>query len=94
MKVLNFFTQIINQILSVGKIHHLEIQKKQVSIDILIQITDLLPELDSIKMYSLSLNQLSVGSFCSKAKINKITKVYLEEMIDIEGVYLLVLLPI
>jgi hypothetical protein len=44
----------IKRILSITKIYHLEISESQTFIDLLIQIIDLLPEINLLKIHSLS----------------------------------------
>jgi len=85
---------LINHILAVAQIYHLDILKRKVFINILIKIINRLPELNSLKLHSLSLYDPSNSydeegddSFCSTENTNKIAKVYLEEINDIKDVY-------
>ncbi|CAF4202579.1 unnamed protein product, partial [Rotaria sordida] len=88
----------INRILSIGQIYYLEIPNKKIFIGILIQIIDLLPELNSLKIHSLSLSEPrdlcedEVDICSSMEETSKITNVYLEKMIDITEVYFLMVL--
>ncbi len=83
----------IKQVLSVTQIHHLEILEEKLCIDILIQITNSLPHVTTMKLHSLSLDQARDSEtdelivFPSTESINQITKVYLEKMFVIEEVY-------
>jgi hypothetical protein len=83
----------INYILAVAQIYHLEIRKRKVFIDTLIEIINCLPELNSLKIHSLSLYEPSNSyeeegdTSCSTEGTNKITKVYLEEINDIQDIY-------
>jgi hypothetical protein len=83
----------IKTILSVTQIHHLEISQEKLCIDILMQITNALPHVTTMKIHSLSLNQAKDSEtdefivFPSTESINQITKVYLEKMFTIEEVY-------
>ena len=78
--------------------YHLKILEEQIFIDELIQILNLLPELKSLKINSLSLDEPSelweeeVDSYLSSKETTKITKVYLCEMFDLEEVYFLMAL--
>ncbi|CAF1218903.1 unnamed protein product [Rotaria sordida] len=83
----------IDHILTIGQIYHLEIS--EVFINTFIQIINLLPKLDSLKIYSLPLkqskclstNQTELMSLISNK--NQITKVNLETITNIEEVYFL-----
>jgi hypothetical protein len=83
----------INSILRVTQIHYLEISLEKILIDILIQITNSLPQVNTMKIHSLSLDQARDSEteeliiFPSTESINQITKVYLEKMFAIEEVY-------
>jgi hypothetical protein len=83
----------IKQVLSVTQIHHLEISKEKLCFDILMQITNALPQVITMKIHSLSLDQAKDSEtdelivFPSTESINQITKVYLEKMFSIEEVY-------
>jgi len=95
---LELFMILINHILAVAQIYHLEISKKNVFIGILIEIINQLPELNSLKIHSLSLYdpnnsyEEEVETFCSTEDTTKITQVYLEEINDIKDVYLIMAL--
>jgi hypothetical protein len=83
----------IKQVLSVTQIHHLEISEKKICVDILMQITNALPQVTTMKIDSLSLDQAKDSEteefiiFPSTESINQITKVYLEKLFTIEEVY-------
>jgi hypothetical protein len=79
----------INSVLIVAQIYHLVLEKKPASKFLLIAILTQLPEVVSLKIHSLSSEELTeqqeeylldVSDEC------KITKIYLEEMNDIEEV--------
>jgi hypothetical protein len=75
--------------------YHLEVQKEQIDFSTLINIIYKLPELDSLKIHSLSLSSsksLSTEKMIRRfvSNENKITKVCLENMIEIEEVYFLI----
>ncbi|CAF3608334.1 unnamed protein product [Rotaria sp. Silwood1] len=95
---LELFVIDINRVLSIAQIYYLEIPKKKIFIGILIQIIDLLPELNSLKLHSLSLSEPrdlceeEVDIFTSTEDTSKIINVYLEKMIDITEVYFLMAL--
>jgi hypothetical protein len=86
----------IENILNVTQIHHLKISQEIICIDILIQITNALPHVTTMKTHSLSLDQPRDSEteeliiFPSTESINQITKVYLEKMFASEEVYSLV----
>ncbi|CAF2975458.1 unnamed protein product [Rotaria sp. Silwood2] len=88
----------INRVLNVTLIHHLQTPTDTISIDLLIQIILLLPQLNSLKMNSLSLDQSTnahskeMTMLYSGSKKCKITKFYLEMMDDIEEIYVLMTL--
>jgi hypothetical protein len=81
----------IQSFLNVAQIHHLEILEK-VGMDILVQITNALPQATTMKLHSLSLekardsetNELIV--FPSTQSISRITKIYLETISTIEEI--------
>jgi hypothetical protein len=83
----------IKNILNVTQIHHLEISEEKLCFDILMQITNSLPQVTTMKLHSLSLDQARDSEtdeliiFPSTESINHITKVYLEKMFAIEEVY-------
>ncbi|CAF1493698.1 unnamed protein product [Rotaria sordida] len=54
---LELFIVDINRVLSLVQIYYLEIPKEKIFIGILLQIIDLLPELNSLKLHSLSLSE-------------------------------------
>jgi hypothetical protein len=89
----------IRDCLPVAYIYHLEIRKEKIFSDTLIDIIHALPELDSLKVRSISLSPtryLSVKGenlrFVSNK--NKVTKVYLENITGIEDVdFLMKLCP-
>jgi hypothetical protein len=78
----------IKNVLSVTKI-----SEEKIFIDILIQITNSLFQLNTMKIHSLSLDQPTDSEteefiiFPSTKSTNQITKVYLEKMFAIEEVY-------
>ncbi len=82
----------IKTVLSVTQIHHLEISAK-VGIDILVQITNALPEVTTMKLHSLSLTKARDSAtdelivFPSTQSINQITKVYIETVSTIKEIY-------
>jgi hypothetical protein len=83
----------IENILNVTQIHHLEISHEKILIDILIQITNSLPQVNTMKIHSLSLDQPRDSEteeliiFPSTKSTNQITKVCLEKMFAVEEVY-------
>jgi len=85
----------IETILRVTQIHHIEISK-EVSIDILIQITNALPQVTTMKLHSLSLDKATDPEtdelivFPSTQSINQITKVYLETVSATKEIYSLI----
>jgi hypothetical protein len=86
--------QNISHILTVAQIYHLRIANKLFN-SALIEILLLLPELDSLKIFSLTLWPLRYVSvdeveLNSISKKNQITKVYLEKMFVIEDIYFLI----
>jgi hypothetical protein len=82
----------IDHILAVTQIYHLEICKRKIFIDILIEIINCLPELNSLKIHSLSLHEEEIDIFCSTKYTNKITKVYFEEINHIKDIYFIMTL--
>jgi hypothetical protein len=82
----------IKTVLSVTQIHHLEISAK-VAIDILVQITNALPKVTTMKLHSLSLTKARDSAtdelivFPSTQSINQITKVYIETVSTIKEIY-------
>jgi hypothetical protein len=85
----------ITTALTATQIYHLEISEERILIDILIKITNALPQVTTIKLHSISLDQTQHSEtdelllFPSTESINQITKVYLEKMSTIEEVYAL-----
>ncbi|CAF1035572.1 unnamed protein product [Rotaria sp. Silwood1] len=81
--------------LTIALFYHLDIKNKEFDIGALIKAIHLLPELDTLKIHSLSLNQTNVLNFeefnilYSTNDTCKITKVYFEKMNDIEEFYIL-----
>ena len=86
----------IEKILSATHVYHLEISEKQIPIDILIQITNALPDVTTMKLHSLSLDQVEHSEteqpliYPSTISINQITKIYLEKVSKIDEVYALI----
>jgi hypothetical protein len=87
----------IEHILNVTQIHHLEISQEKLCMDILIQIINTLPQLYTMKIHSLSLDQTKDSEIeertvspSTTSTTNQITKVYLEKMFTIEEIYSLV----
>jgi hypothetical protein len=82
-----------SRVLSVTQIRHLEILKEQLFIDVLMGITESLPQVTTIKVHSLSLEQLrdsktgKLDVFPPIEWINHVTKVYLEKVSAIEEIY-------
>ncbi len=85
----------IQDIFTVTHFYHLEFSREKIDINALINITYRLSELDSLKIHSLS---ISTAKYSSMEKTfrrfisnkNKITKVCLENMFEIEEVYFLI----
>ncbi len=83
----------IKTILNVTQIHHLEISHEKTLVDILMEITNALPQVTTMKLHSLSLDQARDSEtdelivFSSTESINQVTKVYLEKMFVTEEVY-------
>ena len=72
---------IIRDLLAITQIYHLEISKKSLCSDILMELMDQLSSLDSLKITSLILSQFEYSSIKDKnfhfvSKKNNITKVY------------------
>ncbi|CAF1480761.1 unnamed protein product, partial [Rotaria sordida] len=84
----------ISSILTLTQIYHLEIPERQICSSSLINIINVLSKLDSFKIHSLSLSptrnssveEIALRNVSNK---NKITKVCLEKMIEIEEIYYL-----
>jgi hypothetical protein len=76
----------IERVLTITQIYHLEISEKIISIPVLIQVVNLLPD----KIHSLSTDEtkeLTVRELfilCSMKETSKITKVYLEQIGDVQ----------
>jgi len=90
----------IRFILTVAQIYHLKIPEKAIFIGVLIVLMNLLPELNTLKIHSSKLheprklNDEELRIFCSIKCTNKITKLYLEKIINLEEFsYFLILLP-
>jgi hypothetical protein len=85
----------IRRVLSIEQIYHLEITEQTIFIGSLIRTINLLPELNTLKVHSLSLDQPrelcaeEIEILASTANTSKITKVYLEVIGDIKEVYFL-----
>jgi len=85
----------IHGILRVAQFYHLEIENEKIDFLTLMDIIYILSELDSLKIHSLSLSLTRCSSiekiirhFISNK--NQITKIYLEQMNEIEEVYFLI----
>jgi hypothetical protein len=85
----------ITTILTATQVYHLEISEKKILIDILMQITNALPQVTTMKLHSLSLDEAEHSEteelmvFPSTISINQITKVYLENISTMNEVYAL-----
>jgi hypothetical protein len=85
----------ITTILSATQIYHLKISEKGMLIDILIQITNALPQVTTMKLHSLSLDQATHSEtdelmvFPSTTSTSQIAKIYLEKISTIEEIYAL-----
>ena len=83
----------LERVLPIGRIYHLEISEEKIPFTNLIQTTNLIPELETLKTHSLSLESTQTREelrlIISTLNIGRITKVYLEVMRDIEDVYFL-----
>ncbi len=83
------------RVLTIAQIYHLEIPEEKVHISPLIQAVNLLPELTTLKIHSLSLyeprmlNSEELLILSSTEDTSKITKVYLEKMTEIGEFYFL-----
>jgi hypothetical protein len=88
----------IKRVLSIEQIYHLEISEEFFFIGILIQVINVLPELSTLKLHSLSLDQPrnlcfeELVMFCSTDSTSKITKVFLGILNDIKDLHFLVAL--
>jgi hypothetical protein len=80
----------IERVLTITQIYHLEILEKKISIPVLIQVVNLLPDITALKIHSLSTDEtqeLTVKELfivCSMEETSKITKVYLEEIGNVQ----------
>ena len=85
----------INYILTVTKIYHLEIQE-HICFCKLIEILSLSPELDSLRLHSVSFSKLDYLSDKDLDELvilsikNQVTKIYLEKRIGMEEFYLVI----
>jgi hypothetical protein len=83
----------IENILDVTRIYHFEIPEEEILLDILIQMINALPQVTTLKLHSLSIDQVTDSEteepivFPMTTSTNRITKVYLEKMFIIEEVY-------
>ncbi|CAF3670838.1 unnamed protein product [Rotaria sp. Silwood1] len=79
----------IERVLTITKIYYLEILEEDLSIPVLIQIINLLPNITTLKIHSLSTDKTTELTLkellilCSMKQTSQITKVYLEEIGDI-----------
>jgi hypothetical protein len=80
----------IERVLSISQIYHLEILQKKVSMSVLIQAVNRLPDITTLKIHSLSTDkttELPVKELlilCSMTETSKITKVNLEEIDNLQ----------
>ncbi|CAF4126580.1 unnamed protein product [Rotaria sp. Silwood2] len=80
----------IERVLTITKIYHLEILENKISIPALIQVVNLLPDITTLKIHSLSTDETTELTLkellilCSIKQTIKITKVYLEEIDDVK----------
>jgi hypothetical protein len=86
---------IIQIISRVTHYYHLEFQREQIDFSTLVNIISSLSELDSLKIHSLSLSppkSLSIEKAFHRflSNTNKITKVCLEYLVEMEEVYFLI----
>ena len=78
------------RVLTITQIYHLEILEEKVHIRVLIEVVNLLSELDTLKIHSLSLyerrmlNSVELITLSSLEDTSQITKVYLQKMNEIE----------
>jgi hypothetical protein len=90
------FILYINAILTLTDIYHLKMCEKPIYLGTLIRMIELLPQLISLKIHSLSLSQSrslcakEVTTFRSISNTNQIRKVYLEKINDIEEAHILI----
>jgi hypothetical protein len=94
----DLITIYINRALSVAQYYHLEIPNEQIFNGTLLEVVDLLSELQTLKIHSLSLEEPrdlceeEVDILLSREDTNQITKVYLEIMVDMADIYFLMVL--
>jgi hypothetical protein len=80
----------IKRVLTITQIYHLEIREKKISIPVLIQAVNLLSDITTLKLHSLSRDEtieLTVKELlilCSMKETSKITEIYLEEIGDVQ----------
>ncbi|CAF4971459.1 unnamed protein product [Rotaria sp. Silwood1] len=80
----------IEHILTITHIYHLDILQKKISIPALIHTVNLLPDITTLRIHSLSIdetNKLTIQQIrilCSMKATSKVTKVYLEEIGNIQ----------
>jgi hypothetical protein len=88
-------TKYIKRILSIAQIYHLDISEK-ISFRLLLEIMDLLPELNTLKMNSITLGESLSDEerymMCLILNRSQITKVYLQEIEYIKEVFILMML--
>ncbi len=83
------------RVLTIAQIYHMEIPEENVHIGALIQAVNLFPEVNTLKIHSLSLyeprmlNSEELLILSSTEDTSKITKVYLEKMTEIGEFYFL-----
>ncbi|CAF4688854.1 unnamed protein product, partial [Rotaria sp. Silwood2] len=77
-------------ILTITQIYHLKILEKKISIPVLIQVVNLLPDITTLKIHSLLTDETTeltvkyIFILCSMKEKSKITKVYFKEINDIQ----------
>jgi len=90
-----FLTKYIKRILTIAQIYHLDISEK-ISFRLLLDIIDLLPELNTLKINSITLGESLSDEerymMCLILNRSQITKVYLEEIEYIKEVFILMIL--
>jgi len=94
---LHFLIEEIVWVITVGSIYHLDFfSPSEFYIGVLIEIINVLPDLISLKIWSIALIQLTclsieeLNSIRYVANNNKITKIYLEKMITFEEILFLI----
>ncbi|CAF4965151.1 unnamed protein product [Rotaria sp. Silwood1] len=86
----NVVFKAIERILTITHIYHLYILQKKISISTLIQTFALLPDITTLKIHSLSIDKTNESTaeelliLCSMKDTSKVTKVYLEEIGNIQ----------